>query len=146
MGGVWERVIRSARKVLRSLLRDQLVSEEVLRTVMTEVESVLNSRPLTLNSDNLTDFEALTSNDLLLLRPNGSMPPIVFFKDDLYCRRRRRQIQYLEDVFWKRWPSSFLPALQERQKWTRPFVLVTWFWLLMKEFQVDNGLWVRSLM
>ena len=80
MGGVWESVIRSARKVLRSLLRDQLVSEEVLRTVMTEVESVLNSRPLTLNSDNLTDFEALTSNHLLLLRPNGSMPPIVFLR------------------------------------------------------------------
>ena len=60
MGGVWERVIRSARKVIGSLLRDQLVSGEVLRTVMTKVESVLNSCPLTPKSDNPTDFEALT--------------------------------------------------------------------------------------
>ena len=79
MGGVWERVIRSARKVLGSLLRDQLVSGEAPRTVMTEVKSVLKSRPLTLNSDSPTDFEALTPNHLLLLRPNGSMPPGVFF-------------------------------------------------------------------
>ena len=52
MGGVWERVIRSARKVLVSLLWDQLMYGEALRTVMTQVESVLNSRPLTPNSDN----------------------------------------------------------------------------------------------
>ena len=25
------------------------------------------------------------------------------------------------------------------------FVLATWFWLLIKEFHVDNGLWVGSL-
>ena len=102
MGGVWERVIRSARKVLGSLLRDQLVSGEAPRTVMTEVKSVLKSRPLTLNRDSPTDFEALTPNHLLLLRPNGSMPPGVFSKDDLYCKRRWRQIQYLADVFWKK--------------------------------------------
>lgn len=86
---------------------------------MTEVESVLNSRPLMPNGNNPTDFEALTTNHLLLLQPNGSMPPGVFSKDDLYCRRHWRQIQYLADVFWKRWLSSYLPALQECQKWTR---------------------------
>ena len=30
MGGVWERIIRSVRKILRALLREQLVSGEVL--------------------------------------------------------------------------------------------------------------------
>ena len=48
------------------------------------------------------------------------MPLGVFSKDDLFCRRRWRQIQYLADVFWKRWLSSYSPALQERQKWARP--------------------------
>ena len=75
MEGVWEHVIQSARKVLGRLLRYQLVSGGALRTVMTEVESVLNSRPLMPNGDNPADFEALTPNHLLLLQPNGSMPP-----------------------------------------------------------------------
>ena len=47
------------------------------------------------------------------------MPPGVFVKGDLYCRNRWRQIQYLTDVFWKRWLSEYLPSIQERQKWTK---------------------------
>ena len=62
MGGVWERIIRSVRKILRTLLREQLVSGEALRTLMAEVESILNSRPLTQNSESPADPEALTPN------------------------------------------------------------------------------------
>ena len=47
MGGVWERVIRSIRKILTALLGQQLVNDEMLRTVMSEVQAILNSRPLT---------------------------------------------------------------------------------------------------
>ncbi|TGZ63693.1 hypothetical protein CRM22_006781 [Opisthorchis felineus] len=37
-GGIWERMIRSIRRILRSLLGDQLITDEVLTTVLTEVE------------------------------------------------------------------------------------------------------------
>ena len=47
MGGVWERVIRSIRKILTALLGKQLVNEEMLRTLMAEVQGILNSRSLT---------------------------------------------------------------------------------------------------
>lgn len=43
-GGTWERlIIRSIRKILNSILRTQNLDEEGL----CEVESILNSRPLT---------------------------------------------------------------------------------------------------
>ena len=45
-GGVWEREIRSIKFCLRVILRDQIVSEEVLSTVLVEVEGMLNSKPL----------------------------------------------------------------------------------------------------
>lgn len=68
MGGVWERVIlRSVRKILGVIPREQLVSGEALRTLMAEVEGILNGRPLTLNSDSSVDAEPLTSNHLLRL-------------------------------------------------------------------------------
>ena len=49
MGGrpIWERLIRSIRKILRSLLTHQTVSYDVFQTLMIEVEAILNARPLT---------------------------------------------------------------------------------------------------
>ena len=42
---------------------------------MCEVESIVNSRPLTKVSDDARDLEPLTPNHLLLLRPGPSLPP-----------------------------------------------------------------------
>ena len=50
-GGAWERMIRSTRKVLRALMKEQVVCDEVLSTVMAEAMNILNSRPLTRNSN-----------------------------------------------------------------------------------------------
>ena len=118
--GVWKRIICSIRKILRSLLREQLISGETLRTLMAEMEGILNSSPLTPNSDNPTDLEPLTPNHLLLQRSNLNLPPSVFVKEDLYYRNRWRQVQYLTIVFWKKWLAEYLPSLQERQKWIKP--------------------------
>ncbi len=48
------------------------------------------------------------------------MPPGTFVKEDNYARRKWRQIQYLANVFWKRWVNEYLPSLQARQKWLTP--------------------------
>ena len=61
-GGVWERCIRTVRKLLLALLEQQTVDDEYLVTVFCEVESIMNSRPLTKVSDDPNDLEALTSN------------------------------------------------------------------------------------
>ena len=70
MGGVWERQIQTTRSVLSSLLLDHStqLDDEALRTLMTEAESIVNCRPLTV--ENLTDplaSEPLTPNHLLTL-------------------------------------------------------------------------------
>ena len=48
------------------------------------------------------------------------MPPGTFQREDLFSRRRWRQVQYLANVFWKRWTREYLPLLQIRQKWQYP--------------------------
>lgn len=45
-GGVWEREIRSVKSALNATVGAQHVPEEVLQTVLTEVEGILNSKPL----------------------------------------------------------------------------------------------------
>ena len=114
MGGAWERMIRSVRKILRVLLEQQLVSDEMLQTLMSEVQGILNSRLLTPVSSDPKDLEPLTPNHLILLRANPNLPPGVFNKEDVYSRRRWRQVQYMSDIFWKRWLKEYLPTLQER--------------------------------
>lgn len=61
----------------------------------------------------------MTPNHLLLLKTEPSIPPGVFKPEDSYSRRRWRQVQYMADLFWKRWIKEYLPELQQRQKWTR---------------------------
>ena len=43
MGGAWERMIRSIRKILNALIGSQTLNDEGLVTFMTEVEAILNS-------------------------------------------------------------------------------------------------------
>lgn len=117
-GGAWERLIRSVRKVLNSVLKVQNLDEEGLHTVLCEVEAVINGRPITKASTDPNDLEPLTPNHLLLLKTSPSLPPGQFQRNDIYSRRRWRQVQYMSDLFWKRWTKEYLPQLQERQKWT----------------------------
>ena len=118
-GGVWERQIRSVRKILSSLLLSQVVDEEGLTTLLCEVESILNSRPLTPASDDPLDLDPLTPNHLLLLRSGPRLPPGAFSDSDNYTRRRWRQIQHLATEFWRRWSQEYIQTLQHRQKWTK---------------------------
>lgn len=73
-GGVWERLIRSVRRILYGVLRQQTVKNEVLHTVLIEVESILNCRPLTDISPNPHDEEPLTLNYLLLMGKGPDAP------------------------------------------------------------------------
>ena len=41
-------------------------------------------------------------------------------KEDAHSRRRWRQVQYLAEVFWRRWIREYLLRLQARQKWVNP--------------------------
>lgn len=118
-GGVWERMIRSVKKVLCSVLHQQRLDDDGLHTVLCEVESILNDRPITKLSDDPNDLEPLTPNHLLLLKGKPALPPGLFEAHDQYSRRRWKQVQYLSDLFWKRWIGEYLPLLQERQKWNQ---------------------------
>ena len=120
MGGIWERLIRTVRKVMLGLLGTHCrISDEELETLFCEVESIVNSRPITKTSDSILDAEALTPNHLLLLDNAPSLTPGMFSDSDLY-HRRWRQVQQLANIFWSRWIKLYLPSLMERQKWHQP--------------------------
>jgi len=93
MSGVWERLIRSVRKILPALLSEQTITDEGLMTLMVEVEAILNSRPLTPVTFDPKDDELLTPNHLLLQTGSATPARGVFGKDVRYAHGRWRQIQ-----------------------------------------------------
>lgn len=70
-------MIRSIRKILRSVVTNQLVNYKTRATILAEVEKILYDRPLTQLTDDSNDLEPLTPNKLLL-QPNSSRQPVDF--------------------------------------------------------------------
>ncbi|XP_043246453.1 uncharacterized protein LOC122393996 [Amphibalanus amphitrite] len=116
-GGV-ERQIRTFRKIWRSM-PTQRVDDETLSTLFCEIESIMNSRPLTYVSTASGQVEPLTPGHLLFLRGCVGPIPGEFSEADSLPRRRWRHVQYLAQEFWHRWKREYLLSLQTRQKWTR---------------------------
>jgi len=87
-----------------------LVTFEELRTLVTEVESVLNSRPLCYVSDEVE--QVLTPSHFLILKRHGkeskrSIPEINILAK---YKGSRRMIER----FWDTWYKQYLTALRER--------------------------------
>ena len=86
MSGVWERLVQTTKKHLKSIVGDGLLNDFELRTLLSEVESIVNNRPITAVSDDPADFTALTPNHFKLQRAT-QLPPGVFVTKDKFSRR-----------------------------------------------------------
>ena len=146
MGGVWERQIRSVRKVLVTLLHlhGQQLDYESLRTFLYESAAIVNSRPLTV--DNINDplsVTPLTPNQLLTMKTKVILPPPGNFqKTSLYSRKHWRLTQYMVNEFWGRWRTEYLQNLQVRSKWLCPKRnLAEGDIVLLKEDNRSRNLW-----
>lgn len=123
MGGIWERQIRTTRKVLTVLLHEHgtRLDDESFRTLLCEVQAIINSRPLTFASSDPDDFNPLSPSNILTMKTSVILPPPgVFQRADVYLRRRWRRVQYLANLFWTRWKREYLLTLQQRPKWNSP--------------------------
>jgi hypothetical protein len=116
IGGVWERLIRSVKTVLYTILKERAPKDETLRSFLIEAENILNSRPLTYQSTNIDDPEAITPNHLLRLSNRLVYAPGVF-EEEKYGRKQWRESQILADRFWKRWLLEYVPTLNKRTAW-----------------------------
>lgn len=116
MGGVWERMIRSVKTTLQIIFSEQSINDFTLMTAFTQVEALINGRPLTANSDDIHDLEALTPNHFLVGRADTSVP-VATENLKTSLRKRWRQTQELSTQFWNRWQKEYLPSLTKRSKW-----------------------------
>ena len=118
-GGIWERLVRSFKRVLYTIIGTRRLTDEVLSTTFCLVEHALNSRPLTPVSANPSDQGALTPNHFLLRNQARSLPSIIGV-DEFDHRKRYARAQSYANAIWSRWIKEYVPALNRRSKWQTP--------------------------
>ena len=103
---------------MKAIMGNVVTVDEVFLTVVAEVESLLNSRPLVYggSSTSATDVSVLTPNHFLHGRASSNLTPREFVQRDMSLRRRWRHSQFLADQFWRRWRREYVPHLIERSK------------------------------
>ena len=122
MGGVWERLVKSVKEVLYATMQDRLMQNRLLTdpqlaTTFTEVEAILNNRPLTHASSDVNDLEALSPNHILLGLHRKWNSMLDTDETDVLSRRKWRQVQGAAHEFWTRWRKEYLPTLTRRARW-----------------------------
>ncbi|XP_062541589.1 uncharacterized protein LOC134209609 [Armigeres subalbatus] len=116
MGGIWERLVRSAKAALTVLNDGRRLTDEVLLTTLAEAEDLINSRPLTYTGLGPETSEALTPNHFVkgveLAFDEISPTTDAEALRDLYKRS-----QALADLLWKRWLTEYISSINRRSKW-----------------------------
>ncbi|KAL0859420.1 hypothetical protein ABMA27_010599 [Loxostege sticticalis] len=146
MGGAWERLVKSVKTALTTVLHERSPTQEVLMTLLAEAEYTVNSRPLTHVSVSPEDPEALTPNHFLL--GGSALSPTfgTFDESDLIGRTHWRASQRLADLFWARWLKEYLPDLQyRREPYGRGPAIKVGDVVLITDGTLPRNVWPRGL-
>ena len=115
-GGFFERLVKCTKRCIKKILGNPRLSFDEMHTVLTEIEAILNSRPLTYIDVEDID-EALTPSHLmhgkrLLTLPDADLT--LEEEDDRHVLTRREA--YLIRTlchYWRRWKGEYLLELRE---------------------------------
>ncbi|XP_068146363.1 uncharacterized protein [Drosophila tropicalis] len=105
--------------LIKNLTSSHLTYEE-LQSIAIEVEAILNSRPISIHSDDPNDGEALTPAHLLIGCSLQAIPEPVINDSRLSYLSRWQRVTYLKQRFWELWKRDYVHQLQERSKWLHP--------------------------
>lgn len=117
MGGLWESAIKSTKHHLKHVIGQQVLTFEELHTLVTRIEGILNSRPLSSLSSDPHDLCALTPGHFLVGQPIMALPEKDFTNVKTNRLHRWELLKQLHQSFWVRWTKEYLSTLQGRLKW-----------------------------
>ncbi|CAH2084582.1 unnamed protein product [Euphydryas editha] len=120
-GGLWEASVKSLKYHLKRIVGNVILTYEELNTVITQIEAVLNSRPLLPMSSDISNFEYLTPGHFLIGTALTSFPELDLSERPLNRLRFWDILTKLRQDFWKVWSRDYLTQLQNRPKWKHPY-------------------------
>lgn len=116
-GGIWESNIKSTKYHLKRVLGETKLVYEDYETILTQIEAILNSRPLCKLTDSAEDYETLTPAHFLIGRTPISLPQPCVLEIPLNRLDHYQFLQRIVQEYWKEWSKEYLLQLQQRNKW-----------------------------
>ncbi|XP_062557867.1 uncharacterized protein LOC134222720 [Armigeres subalbatus] len=115
-GGLWEAAVKATKFHLKRIVGNVKLTFEEMATILTEIEAILNSRPLFSLSSDSSDPQVITPAHYLIGRPlNAPAEPSL---EDIKVNRldRWQHLQLMREHFWRAWSRDYLNTLQPRKK------------------------------
>ncbi|XP_065224373.1 uncharacterized protein LOC135848400 [Planococcus citri] len=112
-GGFYKRLIGIVKMSLKKTIFNCIITENQLRTVLYEVTSVINSRPIVYVGEN--DSNVLTPNDLMNTKFDfiPDIDNVKNIKRDVIVNLWKRSNDIINQ-FWNVWKFQYLTSLRER--------------------------------
>ncbi|GFX10498.1 integrase catalytic domain-containing protein [Trichonephila clavipes] len=127
-GGFYERLVKTIKDPLRKILGRALLTFEELLTILSEVEVIVNHRPLTYVENDPEEPEPLTPAHFLELGYGDSKYPIHFIElidattaKESYKKRKTYRTLLLKQL-WRRWKEQYLLQLKPANHFKTPTV------------------------
>ena len=122
-GGLWEAAVKSMKTRLRRIVNDNVkLTFEEMSTVISQIESCLNSRPLIplshTNDEGTSDVTVLTPGHFLIGCPLMALPDLTDPNRSISSLRRWDLCQALVRHFWDTWSKEYIITLNKLTKWT----------------------------
>ena len=114
-GGVYEIIVKAAKRALYSTVGNADLNEEEFRTATSKITFMLNQRPLQKTGDD-NDWQTLTPNHFLNIPDEATFPPDLPTSKNELQERLRYQIA-VQSHFWQRFQREIVPLLSPRSKW-----------------------------
>ena len=123
-GGWIEKLNNVFKSALHKVIGGACISFRELSTLLTEVEAIINSRPISYVYDSADEGQAITPSILLCGKDLTQLPPNMFdykFERKLpqTCKLRLKYLEKIKTYFWTRWTREYLAELTVMHATTR---------------------------
>lgn len=118
---ICERMVRSVKTPLRLIVGTAKLTFRQLSVILTEVEALVNARPLGTVSDHPDDLTPITPFELVNGRRMDQLPdPNQRNQPQTNLQHLWRKRQQVLNAFWRRWKKDYLLTQGVRKKWQVP--------------------------
>ena len=119
MGGIWERLVSCIKTCLKRTIGVRQINFIELQTLILEIETILNNRPICNDYDDDID-EVLTPNHLIFGRRlemmNLRRSNCGNDEEEVNWSKREKHLEKMREHFWNIWRREYVTSLREYHK------------------------------